>query len=801
MSQAHSSAIDLSLNPLGDPATLHETPHGQLRTVLHPHNGEAAVAKLAARYDDQRLVIVLVLGKQSAALSEKTIDWIWEHFPAPELDANGFSEQLYSYLQGDARIIGDESDAYSLVVGALSREMPEGKLWLAWLGTAGVRALKPNREPLQLEQGLIPGEGWSPKNGVVPEHARPHTKVVPLNSVDHLLIFSSALQPVVDEAPYLGRAVLQRVAEAHADKLPTVLFDLQPYRVVPSPEGFALRYRWDTSYEATLFWTSSLNATGYRLEQATSPTFNDAVMLAEMTDERQRLYRVQPPTNQEVYYRVVPLAQNLPGKPSAPVVVTPVQLLAPIIESIEWIGNGGFRLTWSKLPQADSYDLECSPEDDFDSPETMIVYQGAETSFETEPNFATGWYYRVRAANTYYAPKSPSQWSQGKRAPVFLETPQFEQISASKIIWGAVDGASVYEIRHLVDGGGGNEYQSLGFVKERSYTPPQRPPTLYQVRALRAEDDMSTASPWSKGIVISMLADHSISAAVMERASSADADTTPEFLMEDTDTKPLSRSKPKKSTQAWQIVLATAAFALAVGLIAGLIGGPRLGIGLDPSVTPISQSDLESTATQNYVFVDNSTQRAILNQEVVQAQALATENANTISNEIDRNATLTDELADQEALVSMNMTQIADVEESMATAENDLSVLQSTATSAAEENSDLVATIEGIEATVEGYEEEISTLNDDLESNTEALNDIRMTATSQTEMITALEDEAENDVATIDAQRATATALQEVVNDFEATVTALAPTATPRVTSTPRPSATPTLDLRFPFSR
>ena len=77
MSQAHSSAIDLSLNPLGDPATLHETPHGQLRTVLHPHNGEAAVAKLAARYDDQRLVIVLVLGKQSAALSEKTIDWIW----------------------------------------------------------------------------------------------------------------------------------------------------------------------------------------------------------------------------------------------------------------------------------------------------------------------------------------------------------------------------------------------------------------------------------------------------------------------------------------------------------------------------------------------------------------------------------------------------------------------------------------------------------------------------------------------------------------------------------------------------
>ena len=47
--------------------------------------------------------------------------------------------------------------------------------------------------------------------------------------------------------------------------------------------------------------------------------------------------RIQPPTNAEIYYRVIPLADNLPGKPSAPIVVTPIQLIAPIVESIQWL--------------------------------------------------------------------------------------------------------------------------------------------------------------------------------------------------------------------------------------------------------------------------------------------------------------------------------------------------------------------------------------------------------------------------------------------------------------------------------
>jgi hypothetical protein len=796
MSQAHNSAIDLSLNPLGDPATIHKTPHGILRTILHPHQSEQTVAFLATRYDDQRLVLVLALGKQSAALTGKMIDWLWEKFPADEVDAKGFSEQLYDYLQDEARSIGDETNAYSLVIGALTRAVPEGRLWLAWLGTAGVRALKGNREPLQLEQGLIPGEGWSPKNGVVPEHARPHTKIVPLNTVDRLLIFSNALQPVADELAYLGRAATQRVAEAHADKLPSVLFDLQPFRVVPEPEAFTVRYRWDTPYEVTLFWSASLNATGYRLEQASSPTFDDAVMLAEMTDERQRLYRVQPPTNEEVYYRVVPLAENLPGKASVPIVVTPIQLIPPIIESVQWMGNGGFKLTWANLPQADSYDLECSPEDDFDSPETTIIYQGGETSFETDADFATGWYFRVRSANTYFAPKSPSQWSVGRRAPVFLDVPQFEQISSSKIIWGAVDGASVYEVRHRKESEDeGSGYESHGFVEERSFTPPQRPPTLYQVRALRSEQDLSTASPWSKGIVISVVDGQSISAAVIERNSSADADTTPEFLMEDTDTAPLVRPKltQTRQTQRWQMVLIAAAVALGIGLIAGLIGGPRLGIGVDSSLTPIPQSDIDRTATQNYIFVDNSTQRAVLTDEVGRAQALATENANTISNQMDLNEILSEDLADQQATVSMNMTQIADLEASQATVENDLSIVRQEATNAADENSVLVTTIESMETAVTDYDNEIATLQNDLDDNIETLNDLRATATAQSRTLTALQDESDNQAATIQSQAATATALQNQVNDFESTATAAAPTPTPTVT--------PTVDLRFPFSR
>lgn len=788
---------DLRLDPDGDLATRYETPHGVLRTLLYPatETSQGHIARLSLRYDDQRLVVVLALGRYAVPLADQTVGWLWDHFPDPMTDAQTFIDLVSGFLQGDARQVGEGGETHSIVLGAISREDETGRIWLSWLGTGGVRALDIEREPLPIAKGLVAGEGWSPQHGIAPGRALPHGEVLAINAIDRLLFFTSVMRPTIDEIPYLGRATLQRVAEAHAEALPAVVFDLSPYRVVPPPERMNLRYRWEDPFEATLFWSASKNATGYRVEQSSTLAFEDASTLAELADARQRVYRVQPPVDEEIYYRVVPFDKDVAGQPSSPVVVTPVPLVPPVIEEITWLDSGSFFIRWSSLPQANWYELEASPEADFDSPQTAIVHRGEEASFETATNFPPGWYYRVRSLNTYYAPKSPSPWSEVRRAPERLMVPTFVQVATSQISWTPVPGARLYEVQQVVMRDGKPVVENVGLFEDAFLKPQEN--GVYQVRALRAKDDMATASPWSQGVTIGYSQDAmSAETAKIPVLDNVKTATLPRAAAREIDPKRATLETEPVSVQAappnmlWRVVLITAALAVAIGLIVGLVGGPRLGIGMDDTPTSVPQADREATATQAHVFAAQATERAVFQQSLHQAEALATEIGHDLTNETNRNATLSVELANQQATAMANAEQMSFLNSRKAVAETQVMNLQATTT---QQSIALAGTSQaGIEqiGTLEA-------LNNSADSHINALN---ATVTSYDAAIATLDsDMVANSlvVATLEAelaeQSSTIDELQSQADRYIMTITALAPTLTPKPSVTPTPTDTPTV--------
>ncbi len=800
---------DLRLGPDSDLATRYETPHGVLRTLLHPaaEGTKGKIARLAIRYHDQRLVMALVLGHHAVSLADLSMSWLWEQFPSPQTDASAFLELVTDFLQGDARQVDEGADVHSIVLAAISREDETGSVWLSWLGTGGVRALDIEREPLPIAKGLVAGEGWSPQHGVIPEHAQSHTEVMAINAIDRLLIFTNVLRPAIDEIPHLGRATLQRVAEAHAQNWPAVVFDLAPYRVVPSPEHTVLRYRWEDPFEATLFWSASKNATGYRVEQSSSLSFEDASTLADLADARQRVYRVQPPVGDEIYYRVVPFDKDIAGPPSTPVVVTPVPLVSPVIEAIEWLDNGSFRIMWSSLPQANWYELEASPEADFDSPQTAIIYRGEEASFETATNVATGWYYRVRSLNTYYAPKSPSPWSQARRAPERLEIPAFVQVSTSQIAWTPIAGAKLYQVQHVSMVDGKPQIEIAGISENPFFNP--KAAGVYHVRALRAADDEATSSMWSQGVTIGYSEDvmsaetakipvlDNTKTATLPRAAAQAVDQKRDTI----ETEAVSLDDEDEQVPAsmlWRIVLITAAVAVGLGLIVGLIGGPRLGIGMDDTPTPIPRADRDATATQAYVFVEQATERAELHQVV----GLATEIRRDLSTKTHQNERLSAQVANQQATATQNAADLVFMQSRRDVAETQVAFLEQTAVQFATEAASTTAAnaqhIGTLTALGGADEQEIDSLNAALMNADAEINSLDATLTYYNEAIATLDADVQTNETAVAALQASATAqtqaietLKEQADQYVLTITALAPTLTPIPTPTLVPTATP----------
>lgn len=831
-------AETLKLDASGQDIVQNETPHGILRTMLRPaQTDHATSAVLVTRYDDRYLLFVLAIGAYAERLGDAILNVIWEQFPTVDTTPEQFVEPLRDYLQSDAQKLADDNSPHSFVVGALSREVSTGRAWLAWLGTSGIHVLNRSARVVPVAKGLVAGEGWAPNTGISPNPDAIHAELLTTNALSRLVAFTNVLRPMIDELPYLGRATIQRIAEAQATDVPAVFFDLRVFPVAPAPDEVSVYYRWENATQSTLFWTGGENATGYRVEQASTAAFSDPMLLAELTDARQRIYTVQPSPEEDTFYRVVPITDGVAGLPSAPIIVTPVPLVAPIIEDISWRQTGGIEITWTAIAQANYYELESSPDADFDSPETAIVYRGEDSSYVTPSNYPTGWYFRVRSMNTYFAPRTPSFWSPGRRAPTRLETPQFTSIQPDVLYWNEVPAARSYEIRRFSGRttDGSSESQDIIAVAETSLVLDTDTPAIYQVRAILETGDDFSASNWSNPATLGGWTGD------LQAALAPPEDTQAGNTMEIP--SPTRRSQQNLESalggstgaeqealqqlpsRAWQLVIIAAAVALGLGLLVGLIGGPRLGIGLEATDTPVSQADRIATNDQATALWEDATARANLDTELSQVQARRDEEsflATTEAEERDELAGVVDDLQQAATLNSDERTalgnQIATADAaSISTATQQavvaatLSGLQTTATfsverilelqtnneilresrdatatamaqSAATQNANAAATITDLEAVFANSMATIEMLDENIANNEASI------AQYETDLA-----EAETQIANI---HATSTSQAALVGTREAqllnTITALAPTITPTPTNTPTPSYTPT---------
>lgn len=827
-----------------------DTPHGVLRTMLRPaQNTDATNAALITRHDERFLLFTLVIGQHAAPLSDAISDILWQNMPTPDASASDFIEPLKAYLLNDAKQIADDYSQHAFTIGAFSRQVNTGRTWLAWLGTSGIHVLNRSGRVVTVTKGLVAGEGWSAKSGLSPDANAIHTEVLTTNAMSRLVAFTNVMRPMIDELPYLGRATIQRVADAQAMDVPAVFFDLRISPVTITPEEVNVYYRWESAIQATLFWSGGEDATGYRIEQASSATFEDPLLLAELTDSRQRTYSVQPSPEADTFYRIIPMNDNVLGMPSPPIIVTPVPLVAPVVESIAWQEAGGVTVTWTAIPQANYYELESSPDPDFDSPETAIVYRGEANSYQTPSNYPTGWFFRVRSLNTHFAPRTPSFWSLVRRAPVRLLSPQFLAIEPDMLYWNEVPAARSYEIRRFTGTSGNESQQEIIAVTGTTFEITDATPAIYQVRAILETGDEFSASEWSHPAVLGgwtgdvketlrteekLRAGNTVEMPSPTRSQQQDI----EKVLGSTDVPVPNAAEGAMPSSAWQLVIIAAAVALGLGLLVGLIGGPRLGIGLDATNTPVSQADRIATNAQATALWNDATQRAVLDLEVSQMSALGTEEAILATTEAERSteleftidglqsaastsesvqAQLNDDIATQSAINAEEAAQRANAESALSDlqatatfsseqitqledANTDLRAsrddLQATATSvfqiAATQGADATATISALSNAFANSAEMVMSLNNDIATNEAMIEAFEADLAEAEQQITEIS-------STATALSVSATVQSDLYSTQEAelvnTITALAPTETPTPSMTPPPTYTPTPTL------
>ncbi len=507
------TAQHLHLGPDAHPVEQGRLTHGRWRAAFFPARpaplpedsgpGEAlppepAQAALHVVHDPERLAFALAEGPAADPLARHAAEFLWRH----ESITADWPVSVRDWLADREAWHGLPSGPTSILCGRLERDATGGFIFLAWLGTNGVILLDRHGTAVELDTILAEGEYWTPEHGPEPAGMGLHAYRGGLFGLDRLLVFSAGASPFGAELPNLSSAEIQHALEDWAEGAPShlVFFDLSLNPVLTAPREIAVNYRWVSADSCLMFWQPSPNATGYRIEQASSPAFEDPVLIAELTDSRQIQYRLSPPVGSPAYYRVIPLNQNVPGTPSAPFSPTPITLAAPILEPIEWAPGGGYVLRWTALPLATSYEVQVSAVPDFDPHSSMVIYRGEASELHLPGDSPVSQYYRVRAVNALYAPQMPSPWSSAQRSPARLDRPVFTQVSPGRIEWNPVPGARQYVIE--VSDPTDPESEPETITTQQPLCLPAEQPAAYRVRAVRHPEDPRTASEWSEQITL-----------------------------------------------------------------------------------------------------------------------------------------------------------------------------------------------------------------------------------------------------------------------------------------------------------
>ncbi len=483
--------------------------HGRWRwgyqPAVPPEDEAAIPAALVVYYDVERLAFALAQGAAADFLAQQIAEYLWSR----ETLGDEWPLNLREWLADTSRWEGGASGQTGFICGRLERNIPGGRIYLAWLGLNGVRLQDRAGEDMPLDTALSEGEGWSAEHGPEPEGMALHAYRGSLFRLGRLMVLSGGAAPLFDDLPDMSQADLQQALEdwAQESTRDLALFDLRINPVLSEPHQVVLHYRWTTPELCTLFWSPSPNATAYRIEEAATPTFEQASLVAELTDGRQTQYRLSPPTDAPRYYRVIPLNQGVAGTPSEPVLPVPVVLTAPLLQRIQWADDGGYMLSWTPIVQATSYEVQVAESPEFEPFESEIIYRGEVAELYLPPSTPPRRYYRVRAINVLYAPHNPSPWSRPQRAPERLATPHFTRVTHEQLEWEPVRGAQLYEVRvtALSDDPEMSEEERTEVVRTRdTLIGAADQGATYRVRALRDPNDEDTVSAWSDVVTLSM---------------------------------------------------------------------------------------------------------------------------------------------------------------------------------------------------------------------------------------------------------------------------------------------------------
>ncbi len=481
--------------------------HGRWRwgfQSARPPEGQATVpSALVIYYDAERLVFALADGPAAELLADRIVEYLWTR----ETLGEAWPLNLREWLAESSRWADAPPGKNGFVCGRLERHIPGGRIYLAWLGLDGVRLQDRADEDITLDTTLSEGEGWSPQHGPEPQGMALHAYRGSLFRLGRLMVLSRGAAPLFEDLPDMSQADLQQALEDWAAETTHDLafFDLRMNPVLSEPHQVSLHYRWEAPELCTLFWSPAPNATAYRVEESSTPTFEEAVLVAELTDGRQTQYRLSPPTDAPRYYRVIPLNQGVVGTPSESVLPVPIVLTAPLLQRIRWADDGGYMLSWTPIVQATSYEVQVSESPDFESFESEIIYRGEVAELYLPPDTPPRRYYRVRAINVLYAPHNPSPWSRPQRAPERLATPHFTRVTHEQLEWEAVRGAQLYEVRvtALSDDPTVDEEARTETVRTTdTLIGAAEQPATYRVRALRRPEDEETASVWSDAVTL-----------------------------------------------------------------------------------------------------------------------------------------------------------------------------------------------------------------------------------------------------------------------------------------------------------
>ncbi|MBN2304791.1 MAG: hypothetical protein JXQ72_09960 [Anaerolineae bacterium] len=464
-----------------------------------PDEGDSRPARLWAIQDYDRLVFALAEGPAANFLSEQIVEHLW----ARETAGADWPQEVRDWLAGPTWREDAPPGRTGFVCGRLERNIPGGRVFLAWLGMDGVRLLNRAGDPVTLDTTISPDEAWTPRRGPEPVGMALHAYRGSLFGLDRLMVYSPAARPVGEDLPDLANAELDRARVDWGGEAPhdLVFFDIRLNPVLTEPTSVQLSYRWTGPDQCELTWFPATSATAFRIEESESPDFEDAALVAELTDTRQSRYSISPPASSTRYYRIVPLNQGVPGPPSDPISPTPIMLTTPILEKVEWSADGGYFLRWTPIAQATSYEVQSSTAANFDEDESQVIYRGELPETYLSPDTPPNLVYRVRAINVLYAPQMPSGWSQPQRAPLRLETPRFIEVTQRRIVWDRVSGARQYAVR--ITGLGQEEVEGDDLLTGENMIPAADQPARYRIRAFRKPGDQRTASEWSEPVTIS----------------------------------------------------------------------------------------------------------------------------------------------------------------------------------------------------------------------------------------------------------------------------------------------------------